>query len=132
MLVTIIAIIGLCIPTAALLAQDGSSTEWGTPIRFEDFRATPDARDSAAASISVTILLGYSARPGGNLSFKVAAVMDKNESWMKEEFRSTKILYHEQGHFDIAHMYARKLDAHLRKTTFTRKDLPRQHQLWIL
>ena len=111
--------------------QDGSSLAWGTPIRFEDFKAEPNEKDTAAASISVTILLGYSSTRQGDLKFSVSAVMDKEESWIKEEYRrNEEILNHEQGHFDIAHIYARRLGASLKGQRFTRKDVVKLHAIY--
>lgn len=100
-----------------------SSIEWGQPIAYEDFEATPSKSDTAAANISVTILLGYSKTKSGALKFKVVAVMEKNESWIKEEFRKHHILKHEQGHFDIAHIYAKRLETTLRQKHYTGNDI---------
>lgn len=100
-----------------------SSVEWGPPIAFKDFEATPIKSDTAAANISVTIVLGYSNTKSGALKFRVVAVMDKDESWIKDEFRTLPILRHEQGHFDIAHIYARRLEAILKQKVYTTKDI---------
>jgi hypothetical protein len=114
----------LGIGSRAVYAQGSSSSvEWGHPISFEDFEATPLRSDTAAANISVTILLGYSNTPKGSLSFRVVAVMEKNESWIKDEFRRHHILKHEQGHFDIAHIYAKRLETTLRQKRYSENDI---------
>ena len=105
------------------LAQDASSLEWGHPISYDDFQAKPDEADTAAANISVSILLGYGNTQSNILRFKVVAVMDKDESWIKNGFRKAHILNHEQGHFDIAQIFARKLAAELKKRFYTPRDV---------
>lgn len=109
--------------STGLAAQGNSSLEWGNPITYNDFESQPNRVDTAAANISVTILLGYSNTPSGELKYKVVAVMDKDQSWIKPEFKRDHILKHEQGHFDIAHIYARKLDASLKTKRYTSKDI---------
>lgn len=112
------------------LAQDASSLEWGSPISYDDFESRPNQSDTAAANISVSILLGYVNTKSNILRFKVVAVMDKDESWIKEGFKKDHILKHEQGHFDIAQIYARKLKAFLKKRFYTPRDVRTLHDLY--
>lgn len=121
--IAIIIIMMIASSAAKIRAQGSSSVEWGTPIDYKDFEATPGLYDTAAANISVTILLGYSNTRTGFLKFKVVAVMDKRESWIKDEFRKDHILKHEQGHFDIAHIYAKKLETSLKQKQYTSGDI---------
>lgn len=113
-----------------LFAQDDASIEWGRPVMYGDFEAMPTEKDTAAANISVTILLGYSAGRDGTLAFKVAAVMDKRESWMREAFKTEAVLRHEQGHFDIAHIFAKQLETELKSTTYTNKEVKTLNALY--
>ena len=117
----IVTLYHVAVPCA--LAQDPSSLEWGRPISYDDFESKPDEADTAAANISVSILLGYINTESNILRFKVVAVMDKDESWIKKEFRKDHILKHEQGHFDIAQIFARKLAAALKKRFYTPRDV---------
>ena len=119
----LIIIIILSGAEARVSAQGSSSVEWGNPILYQDFEAKPMSSDTAAANISVTILLGYSSTRAGSLKFKVVAVMEKDESWIKDEFRRDHILKHEQGHFDIAHIYAKRLESTLKQKRYTPKDV---------
>ena len=118
--IVLILILGAVHPA---LGQDASSLEWGRPISYDDFQSKPDEADTAAANISVSILLGYGNTQNNTLRFKVVAVMDKNESWIKDGFRKAHILKHEQGHFDIAQIFARKLAAELKKRLYTPRDV---------
>lgn len=112
-------------------AQDASSIEWGRPVTLADFESSPTAKDTAAANISVTILLGYAQGPDGLLRFKVGAVMDKDESWIREEFKNNaEVLSHEQGHFDIAHIYAKRLEAGLKGKRYKNADIKALHEIY--
>ena len=128
---SVIIILLLIITCPALLAQGTSSVEWGRPITFKDFESIPTEKDTAAANISVTIMLGYSNGADGALKFKVVAVMDKDESWIREDFRTNHVvLKHEQGHFDIAHIYAKKLEARLKGKHYTKNDVKALQDLY--
>lgn len=96
-----------------IFSQSSSSLLWGTPISFQDFQAIPDKNDSAAARISVSIGL-YQWKSNGLVRFSVKAFMEKSESWMKEKFKDEPTLRHEQGHFDIAQIFALKLSGALK------------------
>jgi hypothetical protein len=41
--------------------------------------------------------------------YKIRAYFEKNESWVKEEARTNYRLAHEQLHFDVTELHARKL-----------------------
>lgn len=112
-------------------AQGPASIEWGRPITTDDFESRPPEKDTAAANISVTILLGYSSASNGHLRFKVVAVMDKDKSWIRKQFRKNHaILMHEQGHFDIAHIYAKKLEESLKGKRYTKNDVQGLHKIY--
>lgn len=120
-------LVGHC---ACVWAQGASTLEWGSPISYRDFASKPAKADTAAANISVTIVLGYAPGRDGDLTFRVFAAMDKDQSWIKDEFRNMEILKHEQGHFDIAHIFARKLEASLKGKRYTKTDVAKLNDLY--
>jgi len=65
--------------SSPLCAQGVSTIKWGKPLTFQDFESRPTDKDTAAADISVTIMLGYSSTRDGHLKLKVAAVIDKDK-----------------------------------------------------
>jgi hypothetical protein len=74
-------------------------------LTWSDFRAVPDNAAFGAARTAVTI----SAKPfkrNRKLQYKVGAYFLRNHSWCKT--KSINLLNHEQGHFDLAELYARK------------------------
>ena len=61
------------------------------------------------------------------MSFEVSANFNKNTSWCRKEYQSETLLKHEQLHFDIAELFARKL-----KLAFSNYSYSRNYQNEIL
>jgi hypothetical protein len=59
---------------------------------------------------------------GGALDIRVAAEFYKNSSWVKAGRKSAELLRHEQGHFDITELYARKMRKAIREARIDCKD----------
>ena len=53
------------------------------------------------------------------IDFTVTAYFYPNKSWYNPELSDAHILAHEQLHFDISEIYARKMSAIMRATKFT-------------
>lgn len=75
-------------------------------FRWDDFLGQPDeeARGDAGAAVAIR------AKPflvRKKVRYDVVAVFDRSKSWARD--RSESLLAHEQLHFDIAELYARKL-----------------------
>jgi hypothetical protein len=83
-----------------LLWDEGHKLEW------QDFRGTinPKSRADAAATVSIRAMPYKKNRA---LHYHVDAVFIRDHSWCKSP--STDLLAHEQLHFDIAELYARKI-----------------------
>ncbi|MBK7855774.1 MAG: hypothetical protein IPJ79_13560 [Bacteroidetes bacterium] len=45
---------------------------------------------------------------GDSASITIIAYMDKNKSWIRKKYADSLALTHEQGHFDLTEIYARK------------------------
>jgi hypothetical protein len=117
-------------PLHFLLAQPDNLLEWGKPIQYEDFQAKPEDTDTAAARIAVSIELGYVENKNGLMTYRIRALMDKSESWMKEEFRKEYIRLHEQGHFDLTYIVAGKLEANFKSKKFTKVNINEIHKIY--
>lgn len=79
---------------------------------------------------------------GDTASITIIAYMDKNKSWFRKKFADSLSLSHEQGHFDLTEIYARKfkkrvMSMRMKKSNFTKnvkliyeatwEDLQKQH-----
>lgn len=87
---------------------------------WEDFLSLPKKEGDAVASTSTSLGLSYQVREG-QLTYRITCDFSKEKSWgsLKTEY----ILAHEQAHFDITEIHARKLyealsNYEFNKTTF--------------
>lgn len=105
-------LIAVILITAAQLFGQGSETpdmvEWNEyyKLSWEDFHGKPDARSAGDAATAVHI----KAKPyyvKNQVFYNVEAYFDRTKSWARD--RSVQLLEHEQLHFDIAELYARKI-----------------------
>src|SRR5687768_2492955 len=75
-------------------------------LQWHDFQGEPgeDARGDAGAAVQIK------AKPflvKKEIKYDVVALFNRNKSWARGQ--STTLLAHEQLHFDIAELYARKI-----------------------
>ncbi|RED48399.1 DUF922 domain-containing protein [Seonamhaeicola aphaedonensis] len=81
-------------------------------LTWSDFKATPDNQSNAVAITASGITLGFSIKQtdGKVVSFKteIDAHFYPEQSWYKPEKANNHVLQHEQLHFDITELYARK------------------------
>jgi predicted secreted Zn-dependent protease len=91
--------------------------EWNPERRltWKDFKAQPDKNSTNAAltSSSINIEFGYN---NSGLKYNIKCRFDQNLSWGR--IKNDYILAHEQGHFDIAEIHARKLHKALKAYKF--------------
>ncbi|WP_431124584.1 DUF922 domain-containing protein [Flagellimonas flava] len=102
--------------------EEGVLWDANKRLSWSDFKGkVPPAAEPAATTAS-----GISYRYSANLihhevklDFEVNAYFYPNESWYKPEVCDELILSHEQLHFDIAELFARKMRNKLRRTSFS-------------
>jgi hypothetical protein len=99
-----------------------------TKLNWDDFLAEAPSRNSFAAFTYTLINMEYSATiTEGKVipSFKIYAAFNRRRSWVKnqKEARTPEILAHEQAHFDISEITARRLRKALLTETYSRKSL---------
>jgi predicted secreted Zn-dependent protease len=58
----------------------------------------------------------------GALEIRVEAEFYPNTSWVKQARRSVELLRHEQGHFDLTEVYARKMKKAIREAKIGCED----------
>ena len=91
-------------------------------LSWDDFKGSvpPDAEPTATTASGISYeysanLIHYEVK----LDFKVTAYFYPNESWYKPNICDAHILQHEQLHFDISEVFARRMRIKLRNTSFT-------------
>jgi hypothetical protein len=117
--------------TKTLHVEDAEFIPWSNHLRltWDDFQCEPKRGTDAVASTSTSLGIAYQMQQG-RLNYHITCNFSKVKSWglMKTDY----ILAHEQGHFDITEIFARKLNEALmnyefNKRTF-RKDINEIYQ----
>ena len=101
---------------SSLLAQGQETSEkilWNpAPLDWKDFRGTSDKDSPFHANTSTGLSYSWSLRTGpgdAEFSYEVASFFIPQESWVLPGKASAYLLAHEQIHFDISELLARKL-----------------------
>jgi hypothetical protein len=115
-------------PTKEFSASDTLAWHPETKLTWNDFLAEAPSRNNFAAFTYTLISMEYSAKiTNGKVTpkFEIYAAFNKRKSWVKnqKEARTAEILAHEQAHFDIAEITARKLRKALLNETYSRNNL---------
>jgi hypothetical protein len=104
-------------------------------LTWADFKATPDKDSDAVALTASGITFGYSVQTTGKRIVEFSTVVEShfypNKSWYKIERSDVHILGHEQLHFDITELYARKFRqqiSELQVNQNVKKQLNKLHQ----
>lgn len=87
-------------------------------LNWSDFQANPRTDYQNFSALTSSGIVHYTGCENGIISYKVRAYFEKHESWVKDEARTEHHLNHEQIHFDITELYARKLRKLLSKHNF--------------
>lgn len=87
-------------------AQDTIQWRIDDKLKWEDFQGNPDTTSEykAITAAEVKYILSYTV---SSFTVKVTCAFDKRKSWTSSS--DSVGLAHEQGHFDIAEIFARKL-----------------------
>lgn len=122
----ILALPVFILPLLILSLPDDDHIKWQEDRRltWDDFKAAPQKLGNTAAMTTTHLGFSYSVT-NGIVTYKIDCRFEKNKSWglVKNDW----ILRHEQGHFDIAEIFARKLNKSINEYEFNRgsfqKDL---------
>jgi lipopolysaccharide export LptBFGC system permease protein LptF len=98
-------------------------------LTWSDFKGNPDPHSPNAALTSSNINIEYGYDEKG-FQYSISCNFDKNRSWVR--IKNNDVLAHEQGHFDIAEINARKLNKLMKAYHFNAKtasnDLSRLYE----
>jgi hypothetical protein len=95
------------------------------PLTWKDYEGRPDPTSDAAASTSTQLSIEFKMSNSG-FGYKIKSFFSKSKSWGLH--KSLYILSHEQGHFDIAEIYARKLHKQMSEYRFNKKTYQKDLQ----
>jgi hypothetical protein len=104
----------------AVRSEDQEYIPWIDDRRllWNDFQGEPKRNTDAVASTSTSLGIAYQVK-NSSLTYQITCKFSKIKSWglVKTDY----ILAHEQGHFDITELYARKLHQELQDYRFNKK-----------
>jgi len=109
----LLVIMILFLPVTRLHTQQ-QLIDWSTErkLTWDDFKASPDQNSPNAALTYAAIKMEYH-YGDGVLVYHLRCLFDQKASWGR--VKNDYILSHEQGHFDIAEWYTRKLNKSLQE-----------------
>lgn len=87
-------------------------------LSWDDFQGKPDYNFDDVSALTSSGIIHYKGCEDGKIIYKVQAYFEKNYSWVKPEAYTNHHLAHEQIHFDITELYARKLRKALEQRDF--------------
>ena len=94
--------------------------EWdpSRKLSWADYKARPNPDSDAAASTTTYLGINYNIT-SRSFSYKIYSRFSKTRSWGLH--KTAYILSHEQGHFDIAEVFARKLHKKMSEFKFDKR-----------
>ena len=95
-----------------IIMWDEQRLSWDLYQGHADYSATD------IAAITASGIVSWKGCKDDKIDYEIHACFDKYQSWVKPEGYTPYCLGHEQGHFDITEIYARKLHAELKNHSF--------------
>ena len=114
------------LPVAAAAQETNEELlNWNSSKRltWADYKAAPDPSSDAAASTTTYLMITYNLS-NENFSYKIESKFSRTRSWGLH--KTPYILSHEQGHFDLAEVFARKLNKKMSEYVFNRKTYQKE------
>ena len=99
--------------------------EWSASrkLTWADYKAAPDPDSDAAASTTTYLGIDYNIT-STSFSYKIESRFSKTHSWGSH--KTDYVLSHEQGHFDIAEIFARKLNKKMSEYKFDKRTYEKE------
>ena len=116
-----IAVLLLPVLLPAHLQKEDDDIAWSARRRlvWSDFLGRPDGDNTNAALTSSKIVFSYNYDSREGFHWHIECLFDKNRSWGK--VKNDYILAHEQGHFDITEIFARRLQKQFKEYHFNKE-----------
>lgn len=121
----------LLLPVFSFIPAEDDMIDWKESRRlvWDDYLGAPNPNSDAAALTATYLSIEYEMTQRG-VGWKIQCKFSKSRSWVRT--KTDHILGHEQGHFDIAEIFARKLHKKMKEYRFDRntyqKDLETIYQ----
>jgi len=125
----------LLLPALALakMTRNAGAVEWNSARKLDwsDFQAKAPASAYEAALSQCGIGYATTTAPKDKmLNVKVSAKFYLGESWSRDSERNSRLLQHEQTHFDLCELYARKLRQNIAINRYTGADIQKMDKAY--
>lgn len=87
-------------------------------LTWNDFEGIPAYEHDNISALTSSGIVHYAGCKDGKIIYKIQAYFEKNSSWVKSEALTAHHLKHEQIHFDITELHARRLRKELENRNF--------------
>jgi len=113
-------LLGLFMLVLGTSADSNEIIYWSPNYKLDwnDFKGQPRFDYQSISALTSSGIVHYKGCKDGEITFKVQAYFEKDESWVKDEARTEHHLSHEQIHFDITELAARRLRKSLKERRF--------------
>jgi hypothetical protein len=102
--------------------QNNSLIDWNSnrKLTWQDFKGPVDteSKNAALTSSSINIEFGYD---DAGLEYSIKCSFNQQKSWVR--IKNDEVLAHEQGHFDLAELHARKLHKAMKAYKFNARTV---------
>jgi hypothetical protein len=119
-------VLGLFLISSSSFAQskDEELLDWSASrkLTWNDYKAQPEPGIDDAASTTTYLGIEYNIT-SGSFGYKIQSRFSKTRSWGL--YKTAYILSHEQGHFDISELFARKLNKNMSEYQFNKRTYQR-------
>ena len=112
------ALLVLTLPLLSFSQDKEELIDWTItrPLTWSDYKGSPDSNSDAAASTTTYLGIEYTLDQKG-FGWKIQCSFSITKSWGRS--KTPHVLKHEQGHFDIAEIFARKLNKEMKEYQFS-------------
>jgi hypothetical protein len=84
-------------------------------LTWDDFQGIVNYNSKHTAESGIEIIYESSYMSDTTVGFKVSCIFYKEISWVQRMRANSNLLVHEQGHFDLAYYYSKKLELKLKQ-----------------
>ena len=115
-----VILVFICSTMSSAYSQENFIT-WNdkNQLQWIDFNGPAKDSSNYDAESFAEVRYSYTFNNFSDFKFEVNATFNRNTSWYRREAQSTSLLKHEQLHFDIAELFAKKLKAEFENFSYT-------------
>jgi predicted secreted Zn-dependent protease len=116
-------ILSVTVTQAQEAGEDALTWSASRKLTWSDYKTSPNPKSDAAATTSTSLSIDYHIS-GSQFSYTIKSWFSRSRSWGRH--KTDYILSHEQGHFDIAEIYARKLNQRMSTYQFNKNSYQKE------